>query len=265
MSFAFVKPAKAISAQGLRDANVNVGIVVLHEHFALKLDEISQPGDVTIKQFLAQFRRQIGLGIVQKRSDIVLQRAFAAALIIQEKWLAVSQHDVARLEITIEEVIAVGAQQELNQAAEIVFQLLFVEGDASELKKIIFEIIQVPSDGLVIEAGARIARFVIQISAGLDLKPRQHGHNFAIGFHRLGSNVLADTIVCQKLKKRRVPQVFFEISAVAQIFRINFRHRQTVPAKMPGELEERDVLFAHVIQNPNRADFFAGKPDDLAP
>ena len=68
----------------------------------------------------------------------------------------------------------------------------------------------------------------------------------------------------EKLKKRRVPQVFFEISAVAQIFRINFRHRQTVPAKMPGEFEESNVLFAYVIQNANRAEFFAGQPDDIA-
>ena len=34
---------------------------------------------------------------------------------------------------------------------------------------------------------------------------------------------------------------------------------------MPGKFEESDVLFAHVIQNANRAEFFAGKPDDLAP
>ena len=50
---------------------------------------------------------------------------------------------------------------------------------------------------------------------------------------------------------------------MAQVFRINFRYRQTVPAKMPGKLEEGNVFFAHAIQNPNRAEFFAGKPDDL--
>ena len=34
---------------------------------------------------------------------------------------------------------------------------------------------------------------------------------------------------------------------------------------MPGKFKESDVLFAHVIQNADRAEFFAGKPDDLAP
>ena len=59
---------------------------MLHEHFALKLDETGKRVEIMIEQLLAQFRRQIGLGIVQKRSDVVLQRAFAAALVIQEKW-----------------------------------------------------------------------------------------------------------------------------------------------------------------------------------
>jgi len=85
MSFALIKPAKAIGAERLHDAYVNVGIVVLHERFALQLDEAGKPIDVMVEQLLAQFRRQIGLGIIQKRSDVILQRAFAAALIIQEK------------------------------------------------------------------------------------------------------------------------------------------------------------------------------------
>ena len=95
MRFALIKAAKAIGAQCLHDADVNVGIVVLHEYLTLKLDETGKLVDVVIEQLLAQFRRQIGLSIVQKRSDIVLQRASAAALIIQEKWVAVAQHDVA--------------------------------------------------------------------------------------------------------------------------------------------------------------------------
>ena len=41
-----------------------------------------------------------------------------------------------------------------------------------------------------------------------------------------------------------------------QVFAINFRNRQTVPAKMPGKLQKRNVFFAHVIQNSNRGDAF---------
>ena len=85
MSLALIKSAKAVGAERLQDAYVNVRIVVLHERFALQLDEAGKRFDVMVEQLLAQLRRQIGLGIVQKRSDVVLQRAFAAALIIQEK------------------------------------------------------------------------------------------------------------------------------------------------------------------------------------
>ena len=96
------------------------------------------------------------------------------------------------MEIAIEKIIVVGTQQELRQTAEIVFQGLFVEGDSGESKKVVLEIVQIPSDRLAIEAGARIAHLVIQIPAGFDLKTWQHGHNLAIGFDRLRSNILAD-------------------------------------------------------------------------
>src|SRR5207302_11195758 len=105
MSFALIKAAKAVSSQRLHDADVNVGIVVLHELFALKLDETGEGVEIMFEQLLAQRRRQISFGVVQKRSNMVLQRTFAASLIIQEKWLAVTSDDIARLEILIEKII----------------------------------------------------------------------------------------------------------------------------------------------------------------
>ena len=78
----------------------------------------TQPLDVEIKQLLAQLRRQISLGVVEKGSNVVLQRALAAALIIQKKRLPVSQHDVARLEIAVQKIVAVGAQQKIRQASK---------------------------------------------------------------------------------------------------------------------------------------------------
>src|SRR6266542_6520546 len=112
--------------------------------------------------------------------------------------------------------MVVGTQQELRQTAEIVFQRLFVERDAGESEKVVLEIVQIPSDGLTIEAGSQIADFVIQIAAPFDLKARQHGHNLPIGFDCLRSDILAGPMLPEKLKKRRVAQVFFKISAVAQ-------------------------------------------------
>ena len=95
------------------------------------------------------------------------------------------------------------------------FQRLLVERNASEPEKVILEIIQIPRDGLAIEAGARIAHFVVQIAARFDLKARQHGNDFAIGRDGLGSDRRAVAMVREKLKKRGVAKVFFEISALA--------------------------------------------------
>src|SRR5205807_6605830 len=107
--------------------------------------------------------------VIQKRGDVVLQRAFAPALIVEKKRLALVQHDVARLEVAIHEVIAPGAQQKLRQPAEIIFQRLLVERNACQPQKIIFEVIQVPGNRLPVETSARITYFVVQITASLYL------------------------------------------------------------------------------------------------
>src|ERR1019366_3350528 len=196
--------------------------VKLHERGAIRIEETGEAIEIVIEQLLAQFRRQVGFGIVQKRSNVVLQRAFAAALVVEEKGPVLvqdsAQHNVAGLEIAIEEIVAVGAQQEFRQAAEIVFQRLLVEGNAGKPQKVILEIIQIPRDGLAIEARAGIAHFVIHIAARLDLKTRQQGYHFAIGRDGLGSDGRFVTMVGEKFKKRGVAKVFFEIRALAQIF-----------------------------------------------
>src|SRR2546428_9690735 len=154
MCLALIKAAKPVRPQSLHDSDKDVGVVVLHEGFAIERNESCKRVEIVIEQLLAQLRRQIGLGVIQERSDVVLQRALAAALIVEKKWLAVAQHDVARLEIAIKKIVARSAQQELRQAAEIVFQRLLIERNGREPQKVIFEIIQVPGDGLAIETAA---------------------------------------------------------------------------------------------------------------
>ena len=98
MSLALVKTAKSISPQRLQDPHVDVSIVMMQKRFATYVDEAAKLVDVEVEQFLAKFRRQIGLGIIEKGSDVILECAFAAALIIQKKRLPALQHDISRLE-----------------------------------------------------------------------------------------------------------------------------------------------------------------------
>src|SRR6266404_234509 len=264
MRFALVKAAKPVSAQRLHNAHINVRVVMPQERLAVKFYVMTKRVEIMIEQVLAHVRRQISLGVKQQRRNVILQRAFAPALVINEKRFAVTQQDVARLKIAIEKIIAWSAQQKVGQAAEIVFQRLLVKGNACEPQKIIFEVIQVPRDRLAIEAADRIAHLIIQIAARFHLKTRQDRDDFAISLHDGRGDVLALAIFRQKLKQGRVPEVFFEIRALAQILTVNFRHRQPAPAKMLGEFQKRNVLFAHSVQNADRALIFAAQPDDLA-
>src|ERR1700719_438910 len=109
MSFAFVEAAKPVGAQGLHDADVNVGVKMLHECRAVQLDETGEPVEIVVEQLLAEFGGQVSLGIIQERGDVVLQSAFAAALIVDKKGIAVAQQDVAGLEVAVEKVVARGA------------------------------------------------------------------------------------------------------------------------------------------------------------
>ena len=169
---AFIKAAKTISTERLHDANVNVGVVVAQEGFAIEGDETAQRVKIMIEKLLAEVGWEIGLGVIQERGNVILQSAFAATLIVDEIRIAVAQKDVAGLKVAIEKIIARGAEKEFGEAAEVVFQSLFIEGDAGEAKKIVFEIVQVPGDGLAVETGDGIADLVIQIAASFDLKAR---------------------------------------------------------------------------------------------
>src|SRR5258708_15927098 len=161
MSPALVKSAKAISAQCLEDADVDVCVVELQKCFALHAGEPRKLLDVEIEQLLAQLRRQVGFGIVEQGSDVVLKRPLPPTLIVEKKRLPANEHDVAGLEIAVEEIVAVGAQQEICQALEIVFKRLLVERNSGEPQKVIFEIIQIPGDGLAVVPAAGLTRLVI--------------------------------------------------------------------------------------------------------
>src|ERR1700728_3497292 len=110
MCLPFIKTAEPISSQRLQNAHVNIGIVVMQKWCALYIDEATKFFQIEIKQLLPQLRRKIGLRIVEKGRDVVLQRPFAPTLIVQKKRLPVFQHDVTGLKVAVEKIIAVCAQ-----------------------------------------------------------------------------------------------------------------------------------------------------------
>jgi hypothetical protein len=140
---------------------------------------------------------------------------------------------------------------------------MFVEGDAGKAQEIIFEIVEVPGDGLAVEAGDGIADGIVEVAAGFDLEAREDSYDFAIGFDGFGSNVFAGAIPGKEFEKRGVTQVFFEISTVGKIFGVNFRNGKAVAAKMFGEFEEGGVFFANAVEDSDGAVIFVGEADDF--
>src|SRR3981189_1138587 len=61
MSLALVKAAKAVSAQCLQDAHVNIGVVVPQEGFAIYLDKAGKAVEIEIEELRAEFGREIGV------------------------------------------------------------------------------------------------------------------------------------------------------------------------------------------------------------
>src|SRR5260370_13301227 len=105
MRSALVKAAKTVGAERLQDANVDVGVVVAQEGFAIESDETREPVKIMIGKLLAEVRREIGLGIVQQRGDVILEGAFAAGFIVHEKGIACAQQDAAAMQVPIKKVI----------------------------------------------------------------------------------------------------------------------------------------------------------------
>src|SRR5258708_1083549 len=108
MGFTFEETAKSVSAQSLHDADINVGIVVAEERFAIERDETGKTIEIMIEKLLAEVGGQIGFGVEQKRGAVILEGGFGAALVVHEEWIALAQHDVAGLEGAGKQRIAAG-------------------------------------------------------------------------------------------------------------------------------------------------------------
>ena len=197
---ALVEAAEPVSAQRLHDADVDESVVVAQKFFAIEADVFRQLVEVVVEQLLAEFGRQVGFRIVEQRGDVVLQRAFASALVVDEIGLAVDQHYVAGLEVAVEKVILRRAEQEFREAVEIVFERLLAEGNSGKAQEVVLEIVQIPGDGLAVETAAGIADRVVEVAGGVDLKARQHGDHFAIGLDDGRRDDFAGPIALQKVE-----------------------------------------------------------------
>jgi hypothetical protein len=165
--------------------------------------------------------------------NVVLQRALAPTLVVQKVRATLDQHHVARLEITVQEVIAVRLENEFRQPCEISLQRLLVERDARQPQKVVLEIVQVPRNRLPIETRPRIAQLVVDLVAHLHLEARQHGDHFAIRLHNFGRNYIPLAVLRKELVERKVAKVLFEVRSLLEVFCIDLRHWEAASTERP--------------------------------
>src|SRR5579862_8938703 len=159
--FTLVKSAKPISTKRLHNAHINVSVVVAQKSFAIEVNVVRKPVEIMIQQLLAEFRRQVCLGIEQERGNVILQRTLASALVVHKIGLPIAQHDVSGLKVTIQKVVARSLEQKIAQQTKIFLESAFAKRNTGKPQKIIFEIVQVPGNGLLVEAANGIASAVI--------------------------------------------------------------------------------------------------------
>src|SRR4029077_7134356 len=108
------------------------------------------------------------------------------------------------------------------------------------------------------------ANAVIEIASRLHLEARQQRDCLAIGVDHRRRNVFPWAIARQKIKKRRVAEILFQVGAAIQILSVNFRHGKAMLQKMPCESEEGGILFANVVQDADGALLPVREADNFA-
>ena len=187
-------------------------------------------------------------------------------LVIDEPRLAVAHHDVARLEIPVEEKIRRRLQQETAQRVEIVFELLLVEGNVRELEKVVFEVVQIPAHGAPVEVAVRIAETVVQPRPRLDLHPRQQAHGLHIDRGNGGGDFRRGApFLLQHFEQGGVAEILLQIDAGGAVFGIDLRHGQARRPEVAGKADERGILIlVAVFDSDGGAAVTRGQAEELA-
>ena len=177
----------------------------------------------------AQFVGIAGRCLPEKRGQIVVNRAAATALEVDERRIFL-QHYIPRLKIAIHKTPFVGifsGSQIGSHLAKIGLKFQFVEVDFGRFQEAIFEIIEVEHHVLLVERRLRIAHAPVQTLGTEDLQARQKANR---RFQKLdfGLVVLTTslTTLFQRIEKRCRTQIGLQIARFVGAHSKNLGHRQ---------------------------------------
>lgn len=160
--------------------------------------------------------------------------------------LVIFYHYVAALEVAVEEVSAVGLEEEVGEAVKIILEKLLVERGVGELEKMVLEVVEIPEDGLTVEVAAGIGHREVHIGAPL-LDGGEVGEGFLIKVQHFGvESPTLPFLIEEEAIEGLVAEVLLEVAAVVADG-INLRHRQAFGMEVTAVGEEGLVLADVVV------------------
>ena len=237
---------ETIGAQHLQQAEQHKQAQAVDEMVRLwHLSILFQRMIVFIHQLSAHLIRIFGRSLPQERGQVVIVRTTTTTLEVDEVGFAIAvQHDIARLEVTIEETLRVLlGSQVLGQQAEVGLQLHFVEVELGSLQETVFEVVEVEQDGIGVELRLRIAIDEVQFVGTIQLDVRQ----FADGTTQQVNLLHIVTTTClttttNGIEQRGVAQVGLDIAQLIVADSQYLRHWQLLLGKVLGKIDE-GVIF----------------------
>ncbi len=188
---------------------------------------------------------EVGLGVVEERRHVVLEGSPPASLVVDEPGLSVPQHDVARLEIPVEEVVRTGFQEKVDESLEVPLQGRLAEGHVSQLEEVVLEVVEVPKDGLAVEGFPGIRHRVVHHRVPFHLEPGQHLHHLPVRLEHLGRKSAASGLPgpIESREQGRIAQVLEEPHAGFRVRSEDLGHVEADAPKSQRIGPEGPVLF----------------------
>ena len=243
---ALEEAAIAIGAEGLEDTHEDVAPEVSEPVLTLLAFQ-SADIEIMVEEVESDYFREVAFGAVEQRGHIILCCATTASLIIYIIQLVILYHYVAALEVAVEEVSAVGLEEEVGEAVKIILEKLLVERIVGELEKMVLEVVEIPEDGLTVEVAAGIGHREVHIGAPL-LDGGEVGEGFLIKVQHFGvESPTLPFLIEEEAIEGLVAEVLLEVAAAVVADGINLRHRQAFGMEVTAVGEEGLVLADVVV------------------
>ena len=199
--------------------------------------------DVFVQQFVTQTLRIFGFGLPQEGSDVVVERSFPSALEVNEPRFAILYHDVAALEVAVHEGVGRTVKQHVAHLLEVVLQPVFLKFQTGCFQEAVFEVVQVPKHGALVELGLRIAMREVESFRSGKLYGREQTDGLAEQFFFFFREGVGDASLLDGVEEERVAQVFLQVEQLVVRYAEHLRYGQVLLLEVFRHVEERLVFF----------------------